>query len=195
MDASGSGHRGGVDRTGRLARRHAYGVDGSACRRWRRLPSRSCSAFFWPRSGHEDEGSRLGAPPSRPSPSGSPRLVCPNHPAAAGLGWGGVVLAGGGVFIAGAEWEAKRPARLTLRFSKAAGSRDRTLHPHPTKSPPPHARWQHCTVRAGRAAVPYGPPVRDVSGGQPAEPPTGRAQRGSVRLAGDPAKARRWASS
>lgn len=61
------------------------------------------------------------------------RLGCvPQSRAAAGLGWGGVVLAGGGVFIAGAEWEARRPARLTLRFSRAAGFRGRALHPHPT---------------------------------------------------------------
>jgi len=40
------------------------------------------------------------------------RLGCVprSHPAAAGLGWGGVGLAGGGVFIAVAEWETRRPA-------------------------------------------------------------------------------------
>ena len=52
------------------------------------------------------------------------RLGCvPQSPAAAGLGWGGVVLAGGGVFIAGAEWEARRPARLTLRSSSTPPAR------------------------------------------------------------------------
>ena len=33
--------------------------------------------------------------------------VYPDHPAAAGLGWGGVALAGGVLFIAVAEWEAR----------------------------------------------------------------------------------------
>lgn len=34
--------------------------------------------------------------------------VYPDHPAAAGLGWGGVAMAGGVLFIGVAEWEAKR---------------------------------------------------------------------------------------
>jgi len=36
--------------------------------------------------------------------------VYPDHPAAVGLGWGGAALAGGVLFIAVAEWEARRPA-------------------------------------------------------------------------------------
>ncbi|MGH2357148.1 MAG: hypothetical protein ACRDGJ_03930 [Candidatus Limnocylindria bacterium] len=37
-------------------------------------------------------------------------VVYPDHPAAAGIAWGGVALAGGLVFIAEAEREARRPA-------------------------------------------------------------------------------------
>lgn len=37
--------------------------------------------------------------------------VYPDHPAAAGLAWGGAPLAGGVLFIAIAEWEARRQAR------------------------------------------------------------------------------------
>lgn len=95
----------------------------------------------------------------------------------------------------GAEWEARRPARLTLRFSRAARPGvERFIRTR---------RRAHLLTPDGSTA-PFvlaetrflcGPPVRDVSGGQPADLPTGRAQRGSVRLAGDPAKARRRASS
>jgi hypothetical protein len=37
-------------------------------------------------------------------------VVYPDHPGAAGLGWGAVTLAGGALFIAVAEWEARRRA-------------------------------------------------------------------------------------
>jgi len=37
-------------------------------------------------------------------------MVYPDHPAAAGFGWGAVALAGGILFITVAEWEARRPA-------------------------------------------------------------------------------------
>jgi hypothetical protein len=37
-------------------------------------------------------------------------VVYPDHPAAAGLAWGGVALAGGLLFIAVAEREARKPA-------------------------------------------------------------------------------------
>jgi hypothetical protein len=38
-------------------------------------------------------------------------IVYPDHPAAAGLGWGAVALAAGVLYIGVAEWEARRSAR------------------------------------------------------------------------------------